>query len=159
MDYVLTADQVVRLGGGKLFEAGKEYKTRDGRRARVYAVDGEEPYPIHGAYQYSGNGWQCRAWTREGHGTELSCPTDADLMPPEPERRTVWLSAWRDKAGFFYAVSTSREDALAAIKIHDRAACVPVTFAEGEGLSLMADCFRAEPKIGTAELLEVDRWG
>lgn len=31
------------------FEPGKEYKTRDGRKVRIYATDAGGEYPIHGA--------------------------------------------------------------------------------------------------------------
>lgn len=45
-----------------VIEPGKFYRTRDGRKARVYAVDGESPYSIHGAVLID-TGWQAHGWT------------------------------------------------------------------------------------------------
>lgn len=49
------------------FEAGQEYKTTDGRKARVYCVDGEGKYPLIGAIQSEFSQlWQAATWTDEG---------------------------------------------------------------------------------------------
>ena len=49
-------------------EAGKEYRTRDGERARVYATDGNLPYTVHGAIQSKENdGWKSWAWREDGN--------------------------------------------------------------------------------------------
>jgi hypothetical protein len=46
-------------------EAGKEYRTRDGRKARVYATDGISPYVVHGAIQ-TPQGWSLQSWITNG---------------------------------------------------------------------------------------------
>lgn len=46
-------------------EVGKYYKTREGKKVRVYAVDGVKPHPIHGAILLS-ELWHALVWTRKG---------------------------------------------------------------------------------------------
>lgn len=47
-------------------EAGKFYQTRDGRKVRIYATDGQKDgYPIHGAVLYV-NGWEVAGWHSDG---------------------------------------------------------------------------------------------
>jgi len=48
-----------------MIELGKQYKTRDGREVRIYAVDGGGEYPVHGAIKYDG-GWFSRCWAAKG---------------------------------------------------------------------------------------------
>lgn len=62
-------------------------KTRDGREARIYALDGDYRTPIHGAFkQYSA--WGLCNWTQEGsfYVADGTADSDRDLMPNvEPE--------------------------------------------------------------------------
>ena len=46
-------------------EAGKLYKSRDGKKIRIYAVDGYPNYPIHGAILW-GDGWEAEFWDKDG---------------------------------------------------------------------------------------------
>jgi len=46
-------------------ETGKFYKTRDGMKVRIYAVDGYPDYPIHGAI-LTDDDWVVEQWTQEG---------------------------------------------------------------------------------------------
>lgn len=48
-----------------IIEPGKFYKTRDGRKARIYAVDGALPFLIHGATLGSVK-WIFCEWTMNG---------------------------------------------------------------------------------------------
>ena len=48
-------------------EQGKYYKTRDKRKARIYAMDGDGDYPICGAI-LDDNGWQPAIWDSKGRG-------------------------------------------------------------------------------------------
>ncbi len=72
------------------FEAGKTYETRDGREARVYAVDGGGTHPIHGALNGK-IGWTSMIWTAAGKATTVSEPSEYDLLAPQPEPRRVTL--------------------------------------------------------------------
>lgn len=121
------------------FDAGKEYQTRDGRRAKVFIRESNGPWPLLGAYEVSPGNWDFARWQVNGRYVDtVAQPTD--LMPPEPERRTVWVNIYRDAdSGWRNMCSETREDAdfRAGSRTDlrtDRIACVPVTFAEGEGL-------------------------
>jgi hypothetical protein len=46
-------------------EAGKNYLTRGGQKARVYAVDGPVLFPIHGAIEFN-EGWTIASWSPGG---------------------------------------------------------------------------------------------
>jgi hypothetical protein len=64
------------------WEVGKEYRTRDWHKARVYATDGGGSNPIHGAIM-GDSGWLTAAWKPDGRWSHFA--TDArDLMPPRP---------------------------------------------------------------------------
>lgn len=66
-----------------IFEAGKEYRTRDGSRARVYATDGESRWPIHGAVKHR-QGWYMQSWCGDGCHVSPGERTPNDLIPPRP---------------------------------------------------------------------------
>jgi len=67
-----------------MFEVGKEYKTRDGRKVRIYATDGVEGEEIHGATYEGGVGWYPQTWGAGGRYRERG-NSASDIMPPEPE--------------------------------------------------------------------------
>lgn len=46
-------------------EPGKLYRTRGGQKARIYAVDGEQPWPIHGAV-LENREWKQYGWWPDG---------------------------------------------------------------------------------------------
>lgn len=46
-------------------EANKFYKTRDGQKVRIYAIDGAHPFPVHGA-NLLGSEWVQQEWCAEG---------------------------------------------------------------------------------------------
>ncbi len=46
-------------------EPGKFYRTREGRKVRIYATDGEGPYKIHGAVFVDGE-WVFDTWLLDG---------------------------------------------------------------------------------------------
>lgn len=77
-----------------IFQAGKEYLTRDGRRARVYATDGGGNQPIQGAIQFD-DGWYGAVWFSSGNFYSGGGYDPSDLMPPEAERETIWLYCYR----------------------------------------------------------------
>ena len=76
-------------------ELGKQYRTRDGREVRVYAVDGGGPYPVHGAVKLD-EGWEAGVWRSDGR---LSGYTegDTDLIEVKPriERKNSTFSYFR----------------------------------------------------------------
>lgn len=48
-----------------MIKPGDELTTKDGRKTRIYAVDGMGIYPIHGAIFFH-DGWNQVSWTKEG---------------------------------------------------------------------------------------------
>jgi len=80
------------------FEPGKTYRTRDGREARVYAVDGSGPYCIQGALLEK-SGWRPTGWTTAGRYFAWDEESDCDLLPPAPltsvDEASRYADAWR----------------------------------------------------------------
>ena len=63
-------------------------KTRDGREARIYAVDGGPDKDwIHGAV-FDGLAWGQRTWYSDGRDTRHG-PSPFDLLPPKLSRDEV----------------------------------------------------------------------
>lgn len=73
------------------FEAGKVYRTRDGREARVYATDGGGHFPIHGAVKCV-DGWAQVQWRADG-GALITEPGQADdlMLPTRKVTRFLWV--------------------------------------------------------------------
>lgn len=61
-----------------MIDKSKEYDTRDGREARIYATDGSDPYPVHGAVKGK-DGWFTCYWDEVGH-TNPCYFSDLDLI-------------------------------------------------------------------------------
>ena len=101
----------------------KTYRTRDGREVRIYATDGHETYPIHGAIM--DQGWCPHHWTHDGRGAF----TRFDLIEVKPRiKRTVWLNVYEN--GGVYAVTdpiNKGEQCIACVKVE-------IDCEEGEGL-------------------------
>lgn len=66
------------------WEAGKEYRTRAGRVARIYATDGYGSWPIHGAVR-DATGWAPVQWMETGRIFGTNDESQRDLMPPARE--------------------------------------------------------------------------
>jgi hypothetical protein len=49
-----------------MIELGKQYRTRDGREVRIYAVDGGGRFPVHGAVKLNDGTWRQEEWTLTG---------------------------------------------------------------------------------------------
>ena len=62
-----------------MFEANKEYKTRDGRRARIYAVECDNQHSIHGAVLSSSGQWLLHIWSSSGR-VENAIESNNDLV-------------------------------------------------------------------------------
>lgn len=77
-------------------EVGKFYKTRDGNKVRIYAMDGAGAFPIHGAVLSAGV-WVFCSWSANGlHTNEEGDSMPRDLVSewanfgPMPERLIVF---------------------------------------------------------------------
>lgn len=70
-------------------------KLRDGTEARIYAVDVENGFQIHGACN-DGQVWRVAGWTGEGCFRLDGSESDLDLMPNvEPRKpREFWVNIY-----------------------------------------------------------------
>lgn len=115
-----------------MIELGKKYKTRDGHEVRIYALDGDEEMPVHGAV-LTKHGWKVNSWARDGRW----CPnmTDGvDLIEVTPRiQREVWVNVYPGRVGQYTFDSKEAADAHESEK---RIACVRLVIdcEEGEGL-------------------------
>ena len=106
----------------------KQYRTRDGREVRIYAVDGGGPYPVHGAYLYDDE-WIMYRWVN--NGSSYGEP-DLNLIEVKPRiQREYWVNVFKDDVG-----SLQNTKQIADQIGIGRIACVKITIdcQEGEGL-------------------------
>ena len=68
-------------------------KTKDGREVRIYATDGIEPYPIHGAIKID-SFWRLTTWTKSG-SLILDEVEGADLIPVPDLKRDDPVIVWQ----------------------------------------------------------------
>ena len=116
-----------------MIDPKKQYTTRDGRKVRIYAVDGCNGHRIHGAiYNGEAHGWLHRAWFPNGR--MHSYPTDCDLIEVKPRiKREVWVNVYPDPRDDIAHTCRELADFCHNKK---RIACVKLTIdvEEGEGL-------------------------
>ena len=115
-----------------MIDKNKTYKTRDGKKVRIYATDGEKEYPVHGAIKLH-NEWMAITWTAEGKYCGLG-GDDKDLIEVKPRiQREYWVNVYPDNLGF---VHLDRAQADEVGFSSNRIACVKITIdcEEGEGL-------------------------
>lgn len=108
-------------------EMGKQYRTRDGKEVRLYAVGSGGNYPVHGAVREDGR-WASACWTEQGNAF-INTKLPADLVEVRPRhKRTAYLHVWRDYAGCLrFSDTASGITPIACVR-------VDLDFEEGEGL-------------------------
>ena len=112
-------------------ELGKQYQTRDGREVRIYAVDGEAFFPIHGAVKSMGV-WYVSNWSAAGSHQHNA---GYNLIEIKPKRKIeFWVNVYPD--GRFSALSHRTRESADADANSYRIACIHFTreYEEGEGL-------------------------
>ena len=111
-----------------MIDINKKYRTRACAEVRIYAVDVDGAWPVHGAFK-SPAGWVVSCWRQDG--TQLDFGGHYDLIELKPRiKRTLWLNVYARED----RPTTKKEaDELAA---NTRLACVKVEIdcEEGEGL-------------------------
>ena len=116
-----------------MIDKNKQYRTRDGREVRIYAIDGAQPYTVHGAVKRSDGKWHVSAWSPNGnYNLNSSTYEDIDLIEVKPRiKREVWFNVYPG----YVSAHTCKEDATAC-SLQNRIACVKLTIdvEEGEGL-------------------------
>ena len=112
-----------------MIDINKTYRTRHGHEVRVYATDGWDASPIHGAIKVEGD-WRFSCWSASGiHHQDRGY----DLIKVRPRhKRTVWLNIYGSES---FTSHISREQAEDE-QDTNRIACIKVKldYEEGEGL-------------------------
>ncbi len=116
-----------------MIDPDKTYRTRDGREVRIYAVDGSDDFPVHGAFRNK-YGWKLESWPASGRWGG-DCDDGCDLIEVKPRiKREVWVNVYLH----YQTVWFSEGEAHAAHEGSrtNRIACVKLTIdcEEGEGL-------------------------
>lgn len=116
-----------------MIDKSKTYRTRDGREVRIYATDGDGPFPVHGAIKNVW--WDTETWTKEG-AVDAYLGRSGDLIEVRPRhKRTVWVNVHPHTAKLYGSKEFADIEAQ-SFSCKDRIAClrVELDFEEGEGL-------------------------
>ena len=114
-------------------DKNETYQTRDGREARIYAVDGVGAHPVHGAIKDKNGQWLPKSWASNGDylaGGEI-CNSDL-VLGPKRHTREVWINMYTEGRLLCF---NSEQDARFA-RATRMTACKHLVFefVEGEGL-------------------------
>lgn len=115
-----------------MIDPKKQYRTRDGREVRIYAVDGRKDEEVHGAFLRKGE-WTPCSWNKRGLWCDGGIDTH-DLIEVKPRiQREVWVNVYRWGISGCYETKESADNGEAE---GARIACVKVIIdcEEGEGL-------------------------
>ena len=120
-----------------MIDPKKQYRTRDGREVRIYAVDGGGRRPVHGAFWSADNRWSVRSWQPDGN-TEEDEPNNLDLIEVKPRiKRKVWVNVYSGRELVWMTIHDERGEADDYPDCHNvRIACVEIEIdvEEGHGL-------------------------
>ena len=112
-----------------MIDINKKYRTRDGREVRIYATDGGDDFPVHGAIKDRDEAvWRNYSWHSNGFGVY----SDLNLIEVRPRhKRTVWVEVYDEGTPIVYLSKPSAEGYHV-----NRIACIKVEldFEEGQGL-------------------------
>lgn len=118
-----------------MIDPNKQYRTRDGREVRIYAVDGGGNKTFHGAIQHEW-GWGAAQWFPNGNYLDaLGDPRDLIEVKPRIKRK-VWLNVYPESSGIPDALYYGRASADNCASSR-RIACVEIDIdvEEGHGLT------------------------
>jgi hypothetical protein len=79
-----------------MIDMSKQYRTRDGREVRIYAVDAGGDYPVHGSVLRAGSDgdWLPERWDESGYSiTPRTQHPNLDLVEAKAE---VWVWQFPD---------------------------------------------------------------
>ena len=114
-----------------MIDPKKQYRTRQGLPVRIYAVDGDDEMPIHGAV-LTAHGWKVNSWQRSGKWLDGG-NDGADLIEVKPRiKRKVWVNVYPHRMGVphgnhAYVAMHRGKDAIACVEID-------IDVEEGHGL-------------------------
>ncbi len=113
----------------------KQYRTRDGRKVRIYAVDGGGGMPVHGAILENGV-WLTERWSAGGEWAPQDCAASPyDLIEARPRiKREVWVNVY--SCEMYCTVAFDSRAAADSGARPQRIACVRLVIdcEEGDGL-------------------------
>lgn len=115
-----------------MINMNKQYKTRGGDEVRIYAVDGEGDWPVHGAVKLSDK-WKSVTWTLDGIFYEQNQSHSLDLVEVKPRiKREVWMNVYENSSLNAYKTKEQADKCAS----YNRLACVKVDIdvEEGEGI-------------------------
>lgn len=116
------------------------FQTRDGRPVRIYAIDGNKKYPVHGAYFETTDGWSSCSWTGVGG---FDCQHRSEKLNTDiirrPVKRKGWISFCEHPnrtviAGASHVLLTKEEAMMNPWSDERMLACIEIEFTEGDGL-------------------------
>lgn len=116
-----------------MIDPKKQYRTRDGREVRIYAVDHREPVSVVGAVLSDGE-WMSVSWFPTGECYKM-CETLSDLIEVKPRiKREVWVNVYPGE-NTHWVMHLTKESADRQ-SMPNRIACVKLVIdcEEGEGL-------------------------
>lgn len=121
-----------------MIDPKKQYKTRDGREVRIYAVDGGGRLPVHGAASRDGKTWVQESWSIGGEwAPDDLAATPMDLIEVRPRiQRKVWVNVYRGRETIGMTIHDERDEADDYVDHEPRIACVEIDIdvEEGHGL-------------------------
>lgn len=118
-------------------ELGKQYRTKDGKEVRIYAVDAGEYLTVHGAIKHENPPrWLSYMWSIQGRASDWAAAQDysLNLVEVKPRhKRIAWVNAYPNGQNPTTWAHKSEADRFAQ---PGRIACIRVEldFEEGEGL-------------------------
>ena len=111
-----------------MIDINTKYRTRDGREVRIYATDGGDDFPVHGAIKDRDKAvWRNYSWHSNGFGVY----SDLNLIEVRPRhKQTVWVNVYNEGGPTAHKLK-EQADCYSC-----RIACIKVEldFEEGEGL-------------------------
>ncbi len=118
-------------------EAGKFYRTRAGRKARIYAIDCGVDWPIHGAVQHDGF-WKVCKWDNNGKrpnciGGELSLISEwiepLDFDPSCLPAWAEWIAMDLNGTWWWYCDDPRPRGAVCYVGGEDNCSIIPEEYA------------------------------
>ena len=98
-----------------MIDITKQYRTRGGIEVRIYAVDGADDFPVHGAIKDLNEAvWRSYCWNSDGVGVY----SDLDLIEVKPriKQREQWKAAFQVADEKWSKISARCEQLEAALR-------------------------------------------
>ncbi len=116
-----------------MIDIKKQYRTRDGREVRIYAIDGgRSKNEIHGATLEQDAGWCIAFWDCIGEWDKSKYNSDLDLIEVKPRiKQTLWINIYNNYQSISSTEKFAKNKADCGILARVK---VDIDVEEGEGL-------------------------